>query len=383
MLSCSRSRWPLGLGLGLSLLLLSPADAAQPVGPKPVTFETVDGVKLSGTYFASGKGRDAPVVLLLHDFEYKKGGDSHQNGLDDFAKALQKQGYAVLSFDFRGHGQSKEVNREVFWSRPYPYNANLVRGYNAAVPAKSAESINAAEFSPRYFPYLVNDIAAAKAFLDRKNDNGELNSSNLIVIGCGEGATLGVLWMSAEWKRHRAMFGAPPDEPEGRDQIGAIWLSLKGSLAGQNVAVQNWVSEVGGKYRVPMVFLYGKEDKVGSAEALRYIQAIIPKYVRGKPRSELMIDPVFAFTGEQEIDDGGMLKGSALLPAPLSTEKYILKELLPDLVEKRGKNEWRLREFEKNNYIWQFPSGALPARDPNGKAPRPIPLSQWRFPGPP
>ena len=34
-----------------------------------------------------------------------------------------------------------------------------------------------------------------------KNDDGEANSSNIIVIGAGEGATLGALWMASEWRR--------------------------------------------------------------------------------------------------------------------------------------------------------------------------------------
>ena len=54
-------------------------------------------------------------MLLLHDFDLKKGGSSQQAGWADLAASLQKDGFTVLSFDFRGFGDSKNVDKE-FWS---------------------------------------------------------------------------------------------------------------------------------------------------------------------------------------------------------------------------------------------------------------------------
>jgi len=71
--------------------------AEQPAAAtRDVTFQTEDGVRIVGTYYpGSGDG-----VLLLHQL----GSDRHS--WDYFAKKLQDAGYAVLSIDMRGHGES-------------------------------------------------------------------------------------------------------------------------------------------------------------------------------------------------------------------------------------------------------------------------------------
>src|SRR5260370_21261334 len=86
-----------------------------------------------------------------------------------------------------------------FWTQP-----NNQRGLKVRVdPAKLPESIDKGSFLPAYYPALVNDVVAARAWLDKKNDGGELNMSNLVVIGAGEGATIGTLWLYSELHRKR------------------------------------------------------------------------------------------------------------------------------------------------------------------------------------
>src|SRR5439155_10748847 len=113
------------------------------------------------------------------------------------------KGYAVLTFDFRGHGDSTSLaNVMQFWTQPHN------KGVGVTVnPVKPPDSIDNKTFLPTYYRYLVNDVAAAKAFLDRKNDGGELNVANLVVIGAGEGATVGALWLASEFHMKR---GIPP-----------------------------------------------------------------------------------------------------------------------------------------------------------------------------
>src|SRR5262249_35021117 len=158
-------------------------------------FHSADGVELSGTYFPSAAGKKDACVLLLHDFDSKKGGNSHQDGWDALAGRLQAEGYAVLSFDFRGFGESKTVGKSFWDIRRTPHN-NMVRRRKG-----SPDSVDHKDFNIGYYPYLVNDIAAAKAFLDRRNDAREVNSANVIVVGAGNGATLGAMWMASECRR--------------------------------------------------------------------------------------------------------------------------------------------------------------------------------------
>ena len=84
--------------------------------PLPVTFTASDGIQLAGTYYAP-LDDSAPVVILLHQF------GSNQHQWDDLARWLQTGlpdigldwlppmppdlTFAVLTFDFRGHGDSE------------------------------------------------------------------------------------------------------------------------------------------------------------------------------------------------------------------------------------------------------------------------------------
>src|SRR5581483_6469173 len=191
-----------------------------------VRFDSADGVRLRGTYYAAGKPR-SPCVLLLHAL----GKDSRHSAWKTLAGALQKKGYAVLAFDFRGHGESTQVDPDQFWSAAHPGNRALVRG-------APGEEIHFKDFDRHYYPMLANDIAAARAFLDRKNDQGECNSSNLVLIGADTGATLGALWLNAESHRYRVLPAAvgvparPAAQPEVRRACAPSgWRSARRSAA--------------------------------------------------------------------------------------------------------------------------------------------------------
>jgi non-lysosomal glucosylceramidase len=76
--------------------------APIPAGAEAVQLTTADGVALAGLYYAPSV-EAAPGVLLLH----QRGG--RKENWASFAQLLQKNGYAVMTVDFRGHGQSKGV----------------------------------------------------------------------------------------------------------------------------------------------------------------------------------------------------------------------------------------------------------------------------------
>lgn len=69
-----------------------------------VTFSSVDGLTLSGRLFGEGDS----AVVLAHMFP------ADQESWRSFAEELVKRGYLVLTFDFRGYGDSdgpKEIDR--------------------------------------------------------------------------------------------------------------------------------------------------------------------------------------------------------------------------------------------------------------------------------
>jgi ABC-2 type transport system ATP-binding protein len=84
-----------------------PSNAAGIRVCDPVRFAMDDGATLEGSLFLpearlSGNGPKLPLVVLLHGW----GENRHRAGLDDAATTLALDGYAVLTYDARGHGNS-------------------------------------------------------------------------------------------------------------------------------------------------------------------------------------------------------------------------------------------------------------------------------------
>lgn len=88
----------------LVVLLASPVLAQE-----GVAFTAADGVALRGKLFGSGK----IVVVLAHQY------NQTQSAWAPFARDLASRGYAALTFDFRGYGESggrrvvAEIDRDV------------------------------------------------------------------------------------------------------------------------------------------------------------------------------------------------------------------------------------------------------------------------------
>lgn len=248
------------------LLLLAPRSAAQMRTTEEIVFFSTDQVELAGTFYASSRGAAAPCALLLH----KVGGSRKDEGWKQLAEALQNKGYAVLSFDFRGHGESTTVFSD-FWH--YPAHRGIKGAATLSATLNSEDFTRASQIAT-----LVNDIAAAKHVLDVKSHKGLCDSSTVVVVGDSSGAALGALWLAAEWQRGRVARDGTGRLVkvglEGHDVACAVWLSLTPVLYGrQTVPVHNWLSATV-QERVPMGFLYGAND----AKASEYANAVYDKF---------------------------------------------------------------------------------------------------------
>ena len=104
--------FPLFLGLLTGCGGDSPTDeGANPIPDiiqtEAVRFATGDGFALNGTWYTSSRQQGQwPVLILLHMF-----GGNHTQWIP-FVPELVGNGYAVLAFDLRGHGQSAYRNGE-------------------------------------------------------------------------------------------------------------------------------------------------------------------------------------------------------------------------------------------------------------------------------
>jgi pimeloyl-ACP methyl ester carboxylesterase len=348
------------LSSGLVLLGLPRAHAAdekKAAAEETVRFETADSVELKGTFFPSERGKKAPCVILLH----KLAGNSQDEGWDSLAQELQAKGFAVLAFDFRGHGSSTTIKNPVrFWS--VPTNRQMVRGFvaNARQPK---DTLGYKDFSPTYYTTLVNDIAAAKLFLDtRKNDNGDCDSAATILVGAQDGATLGALWMTSEWYRRRVIPSGLPNvppkldpSPEGKEVVCAVWLSMTSSLhRAVSVPAHEWVTFLGRSKKVPMAFFYGDQDNRAENFAKKSIADIRP-------------DKNNAYTIDHAVK-GTTLAGSKLLSSGLDAQADIVR-YLEGLGEDRGMPDWQKKDAKKNSYVWLRPMPTQAAHSAGARIP--------------
>jgi hypothetical protein len=331
------------VALGIMLTFLTPSVRAQGK-PEPVKFKTADGVTIKGKFYP-GENNNAPTVMMLHNVNE----NSKKAKWLNLAAKLQEKGYAVLTFDFRGHGDSTSVDAETFWKQRF----NLMH-----VPGgPKGLNIDNSKFHKAYYPALVNDIAAAKAFLDKKNDAKECNSSRIILIGAETGATLGALWLKSEWQRYKVRvhditgkplvdrFGPIPDTtkpPEGSAVINCLWLSISPTLGSRTVELYSLLYKAAKERGIPMAFVHGKDDKSGRILA----KSLENKLVVYKKKGER--DDKYKFTAAWEIPDSGKLKGQELLQT--KTIQGIV-DYLDEATKDRGE-DWMEREFRKSAYVW-------------------------------
>lgn len=147
------------LALLLALVILTSGCVGNVVQQVPapeaktreVSFRTDDGFTIYGTYYEN----TGPAIILVHMLNR----DRHT--WDKFAGELQDNGYAVLSFDSRGHGQStRQGGSERLWI----------------------------DFSYDDFRDMEMDLKAAHSFL-----NG-MGSERVSIIGASIGANTALVY---------------------------------------------------------------------------------------------------------------------------------------------------------------------------------------------
>ena len=351
------------------LLAFLPATAfgqAKPkIETKDVSFDSADGVELQGTLYKSVKGGISPVVMLLHSF----GKDPNLGDWKDLATTLAENGYNVLRFDFRGHGKSTVIgNPKHFWADPF--NSKYMPGMANKSPLPKVLGIKDVTGKPNYFPMVVNDVMAARVALDKMNDAGDVNTSSVYIIGSTDAATIGMMYMAAEWSRPQVVPQAGNwvevgpyklgnnTDPAGKDIAGAIWLSAERHPSISEDLMKKWVtldSTLELRDKNPMLFLYGDKDKLrsGSATSRFFVNEVLV----AKGDKQKRVDAL-KFTEIQPVKDTSLV-GVNLLGGKLGTEETILKYL--ETLEKDRKNVVRTpnRNWTKSPYVLGHLYGAF------------------------
>ena len=322
-----------------------------------ISFTSVDGVKLKGVFYKAQDG-SRPVVLMLHDYKANPAETAWTNA----AKLCLAKGFNVLQFDFRGHGKSTEVVAGDFWVRTE--NRQLILGGNSpTVTTKTA--IKVADFRTNYFPMLVQDIAAARNYLDQLNDNGTVNTSTVYLLGCGDAVGLGFLYMASEWSRERikpnvgvpAQYVSirrnlfPSSEPAGPDIAGAIWLGPTLNSSIPMPSLKEWCIQpatIELRSQTRMLFLHGDKDAKSAPLAKKLFSDVLLLDKKTLPNGTNLTKPDFtSFVRDIKGSGAGGIK---LLGNKLETENLIgtfLKEIDKD----RGAKTSKKRDWDKPLWI--------------------------------
>ena len=318
----------LALGLLASCTWLARASGADAPESSKISFDTADGVLLRGTWYPSAKdGSKSPAVMLVH----KLGGDRTHPGWEDLAQALQQKGFAVLSFDLRGCGESTVI-KEDFWKQPY----NTIRNIEKASPKK--EDIDFKQFKPSYYPVMVNDLAAAKHALELKNNAKECNCGDCIIIAAKDGATLASLFLVSEWVRRpqvRGPNGFPvPGDPMGKDIAGAVFISpqpmLGSKIKNLRVPINGWLgADNNVRDKTGFYLLYGGKDAGGAAFTKYLYDTVL------RPGKDAKKKAIY----RREIADTN-LAGADLLKKTLKTESMIVNYCADGLMQRRAQTIW-------------------------------------------
>ena len=178
------------LALGLVGLVFSQAQAQQPPKlPEPVELglKTKDGVDITATYYASLAGQQAVPVLMLHGIGGSRA-DFHQAALE-----LQKDKFAVLVPDLRGHGNSTR---------------------------RGTQTLDLAKFTPKDYEAIGLDIDACKNFLVGENNKEALNIDALSIVAAETSCILAINYAAFDWSWPRL-----PTGKQGQDVKALVLLS--------------------------------------------------------------------------------------------------------------------------------------------------------------
>lgn len=272
-----------------STLAVAPV-AAQKAGSKekdkekyePVvrSLETKDGGTLKGTYFQSNRGKDAAVVVLLHMAD---GNRMIWQGRDSFAARLHNEGYAVLTLDLRGHGDSKGDGA-----------VGVVAQSEKKTARKAARKIE-------YSQMVEFDMEAVNKFLLTEHQQGNLNMNKTGFVGPEMGATVAAFAAARDWQKPRyddAPAGSGMETPRGENVRALVLISPVQNLQGLNIAA-------------PLKFL--SNPQLG----ISFLIAVSQKDKEDKGQAKKTFDQISALPRSEErmylMEYPGVFRGTDLL----------------------------------------------------------------------
>ncbi len=138
---------------------------------KKVNFVTKDGVTIVANYYPRKEAKFAGI--LIHQRPATK------ESFNDLAKFLQKEGYALLAFDLRGHGESTE---SVFGKLDYNH-FTPEEEQKSIIDLESASLFLQKEGFPKSKQFLIGASIGANLSFQFLSENPEIKGAVLLSPG--------------------------------------------------------------------------------------------------------------------------------------------------------------------------------------------------------
>jgi hypothetical protein len=314
------------------------------VRDKSVGFGTSDGLALNG-YFFQGVGIDKqrPDAVMM----FPAPGGKVTDAWISLAQDLSKKNFSVLLFDWRGAGKNAPEtagsriieDKEKFWADPY--NKQILYSSRNQIEDKGLDYqriVVRTQGTYRYRDFMLNDLVAARYFLDKQNDNGKCNTNRVWIVTEKDGGPLALSFIASEFLRNSMyetknnVFDAGRQfKASGKDYVGLTTLSYTtgGSNGGTATAVfRNAFSIMNAQTqreakdhlerRLAMVMVYGKKEGQsgsksafgqagagGSEDDLRKNFKYLREIDNSKPNKVIagidLVDPMDSFGAKAEI----------------------------------------------------------------------------------
>lgn len=191
-----------------------------------VTIDTPDGAKLIGSFYNPQKP-NSPALLLIHVWT------ANRHTYDEFAERMNGQGYAVLSFDGRGFGEStkKADGSEI--------KVDLDKGIDPKL--------------------LLSDANAAVEFLSKQ---ANVDANKIGIVGASYGSSVAIMYAA--------------DHPK----IAAVVLLSPGINYFDNLPTVPAIKKYGTR---PILLVAAEDDKESAADVHKLKEA------SGGPNAEVTV----------------------------------------------------------------------------------------------
>lgn len=241
----------------------TPADSDLPL--EPVYFPaSQDGLRIAGWFLPQKKGEQSPVIILVHGWPWNRTGEDRRDWGSRLAKAekvdllslagkFHQNGYAVLMYDMRNHGESAHTDGGVTFGM--------------------TESL---------------DLLGAIDWLDRRDD---VDSGRIGVTGFSMGGNT-LLYTLSHTEKIRAAVAIQPTTPQlfarrfanylaGPFGGPIAWLSnffvkMAGGTPLEDVDVVAAAAHTGS---TPLLYIQAAGDPFGSVDDVQAMAAVTPNLV--------------------------------------------------------------------------------------------------------